>query len=302
MFKTSMISGLVAAAFAGSALAADLPSRKGAPIAPAASMSCLENNALAIDIFGFTQGSDVTDVGVWGGTLTANTSFTGRATRFSSVTGVAQLATGLFRCFEIAPYVFVGGANAKDRFGFSGNSTVYGGGVEAKYKFLGRDVHGVGATVDLDVSVAGNRFSGLLGVGNLTATTVAARLFLDRQFSDTLFGALNLEHISSFASSGAFLDGSQMNIRAALSAKVLPNLYVGAEAWYSRTYIGAGYDTYVGDAFAIGPNFFWAINDKWSLNGSYQVQVAGKSRLAPGSLNLTNYNQHYGRLKLGYTF
>lgn len=304
-FNVTIVSAALAA-FSSAVFAADLPTRKGAPMAPPVSASCLETNALPIDIFGFTQGSDVTDVGVYGGTLTANTAFTGRSTRFSGVTGVAQLATGLFRCFEIAPYVFGGGANAKDRFGFSSNSSLYGGGVEFKYKFLGRDVHGVGATFDVDVSGAGNRFSGPFfgGSSSFGSYSVAARLFLDRELiKDRLYGALNFEHVSNFARIAGFTaDTSILNIRAALSAKVLPNVYVGAEALYSRTYFGAGYDTYLGDAFAIGPNFFWAINDKWSLNASYQVQVAGKSRLTPGNLNLTNYNQHFGRVKLGYTF
>jgi hypothetical protein len=302
--KLSILTSLAAVATCASAFAADLPARKGAPAAPAVSASCLETNGLPTDVFGFTTGSDVTDVGAWGGTLTANGNLTARATRLTGVTGVAQLATGLFRCFEIGPYVFVGGTSAKDRFGFSGNSSLYGGGVEMKYKFLGRDVHGVGATLDLDVSAAGNRLSGLFGTGTFTSTAVAARLFLDRELvKDRLFGALNFEHVSNFARIGGFsVDSSVLNIRAALSAKVASNFYVGAEALYSRTYFGAGYDTYLGDAFAVGPNFLWAINDKWTLNGAYQVQVAGKSRLAPGNLNLTNYNQHYTRVKLGYAF
>ncbi len=292
------------ALFATASFAADLPSRQGAPAMPAISATCLESNGLPTDVFGFTTGSDVTDLGAWGGTLTANTAFTSRRTRLSSITGVAQVATGLFRCFEVGPYVFVGGTNAKDRFGFSGNSSLYGGGLELKYKFLGRDVHGVGATLDVDVSAAGARFSGILGAGSDTAYTTAARLFLDREIvAGRLFGALNLEHVSTFSNTaGVLVDASQFNVRAALSTKVLPNLYIGAEAWYSRTYLGAGYRTYLGDALSIGPNMLWSINEKWTLNAAYQVQVTGKSRGNPGNLNLTQYNQHYARVKLGYAF
>ncbi|MGL4441120.1 MAG: hypothetical protein ACRCUE_17815 [Bosea sp. (in: a-proteobacteria)] len=302
--NSALLTSLAVAAFASSVLAADLPARKGAPVAPPASANCLETNGLPTDVFGFTTGSDVTDVGAWGGTLTANGNFTARSTRLTGVTGVAQVATGLFRCFEVGPYVFVGGSNAKDRSGFSGNSSIYGGGVEFKYKFLGRDVHGVGATFDLDVSAAGNRLSGVFGAGSFTSYAVAARLFLDREIvTDRLFGALNIEHVSNFAQvGGSSIDSSALSIRAALSTKVTSNFYAGVEALYSRTYFGASYKTYLGDAFAIGPNFLWAINDKWTLNGAYQVQVAGKSRLAPGNLNLANYNQHYARLKLGYSF
>jgi hypothetical protein len=302
MLKATAVFALAVAA--GSAAAADLPARKGAPIAPPVSAACLENSALPTDVFGFTTGSDVTDVGAWGGALTANTAFTARSQRFSAVTGVAQIATGLFRCFEVAPYVFVGAATTKDRFGFKGDFTTYGGGLELKYKFLGRDVHGVGATLDVDVSGQGFRSSGLFGSSTDGATNLAVRLFLDRELvKDRLYGALNLEHISTFSNlSGFAVDFSQLNIRAALSAKVAANVFVGAEAWYSRSYLGAGYDTFLGDAFFVGPNVLWQVNDKLTLNAAYQIQVAGKSRIVPGNLNLTNYNQHVARVKLGDAF
>lgn len=302
--KIEFTTAAVIAGMTGAAFAADLPARKAMPAAPTVSGACLETNALPTDVFGFTTGSDVTDLGAWGGTVTANGAFTSRSTRVTSVTGVAQLATGLFRCFEIAPYAFLGGADAKARGGLSGSSTTYGGGIEAKYKFLGRDVHGVGATVDLDVSGAGTRFSGLLGAGTVTSYNVAARLFLDRELvAGRLYGALNLEHVSTFSTiAGVSADSSQFNVRAALSAKVAPNLFVGAEALYSRSYLDAGYGRFLGDAFFVGPNMLWAINDKWTFNAAYQVQVAGKARALPGALNLNQYSMHYARVKLGYAF
>jgi hypothetical protein len=290
------------------AVAADLPARNRAPAPPPVSATCLETNTLPTDVFGFTTGSDVTDVGAWGGTVTYNGAFTGRSTRITGTTVTAQVATGLFRCFEVGPYAFANVTNFRYRIApVSGDSRAYGGGVEMKYKFLGRDTHGVGATIDLDLSGAATRFTGPFfgGPANASAFTLAARLFLDRELvKDRLYGALNLEHISVFNGSNPLVlpDASQFNIRAALAVKALPNLYVGAEVWYSRSYLGSGYRRYLGDSFAIGPNVLWAINDKWTLNAAYQVQVAGKSRGNPGDLNLVNYNQHFARVKLGYAF
>lgn len=304
MKTTTLGLGLVLTISASAAFAADLPSRKGALAAPPVSASCLETNALPVDIFGFTAGSDVADLGAWGAALTANGAFTGRATRLTGVTGVAQIATSPFRCFEIGPYAYLGGTDARARFGGSGSATLYGGGVEFKYKFLGRDVHGVGATLDVDASINGGRFRGILGAGTDSVTNLAVRLFLDRELiAGRLYGALNLEHISSLSNrAGFFVDASQFNVRASLSTKVASNLYLGAEAWYSRSYLGAGYRTYLGDAFFVGPNMFWQINDKWTFNAAYQVQVAGKARALPGDINLNQYNQHVARIKLGYTF
>ncbi len=228
-------------------------------VAPPASASCLENNALPVDAFGFTAGSDVTDVGAWGGALTA-TRFHGAPDPLSSITGVAQLATGVFRCFELGPYAYLGGTDARLRFGGSGNATLYGGGLEAKYKFLGRDVHGVGATLDVDLSYNAGRFGGVLGAGTDGATNLAVRLFLDRELvAGRLYGALNLEHISSFSNNrGFFLDASQFNARASLTTKVSSSLFVGGEVWYSRSYLGAGYDAIAATALR-RPNFYWQI-------------------------------------------
>lgn len=303
MLKSVLGAGAALALSTTLSFAADLPFRKGAPVAPPASMSCLENDGLPTDVFGFTVGSDVTDLGAWGGTLTGNGAFTNRAARSSLITGTAQVATSPIRCVEIGPYAFVGGGSLNPRFGADANTTLYGGGVEFKYKFLGRATHGVGATLDVDVNVLGQSFTGLR---NDTGTNIAVRLFLDSQFSPILFGALNLEHISTLSNRTGILagDASQFNVRAALSAKVTSNLFIGAEAWYSRTYANGGfYKTYVGDGFFVGPNLLWQINDKWTFNAAYQVQVAGKAQGFNGqALNLNSYSQHYARVKLGYAF
>jgi hypothetical protein len=305
--KTAFAVLAATVAVTGSAFAADLPARKGALAAPPSTLTyaCSEENGVPTDIFGFTTGSDVTGHRDIGATITANGNFSARSTRLSAVTGVAQLAFGAFPCVEIGPYAYLGGSSAKDKLSAAkGDSTVVGGGVEFKYKVLSRTQHGVGATVDLDVSTQGARLGGLLGAGSINTTAVAARLFLDRDFGGGLFGAINLEHISAFSRvAGVSLDGSQLNIRAALSKKIGgTNLYLGAEALYSRSYAGASYRTYVGDAFFVGPNLLWAINDKWTFNAAYQVQVAGKARNNPGDLNLISYNQHLARVKLGYSF
>ena len=67
MIRT-LAAGLLVSAAAGSAFAADLPSRKKMPVAPVeASSSCKEtaSTAVSADIFGFSGGTDVSDVGAW---------------------------------------------------------------------------------------------------------------------------------------------------------------------------------------------------------------------------------------------
>lgn len=61
---------LAAASLLSPALAADLPSRKGAPAAPPVLSACSESEGIPTDAFGFTTGSDVADPGSFGASLT----------------------------------------------------------------------------------------------------------------------------------------------------------------------------------------------------------------------------------------
>lgn len=54
----SLVAILLASA---SASAADLPSRKGAPVAPPVLSACTESEGIPTDAFGFTTGSDVAE-------------------------------------------------------------------------------------------------------------------------------------------------------------------------------------------------------------------------------------------------
>ena len=63
-------------------MAADLPGRVTKPTPPPAAQACKETSALPTDIFGFTTGSDVNDLGALSGALEYNGSY---GTRFGSL-------------------------------------------------------------------------------------------------------------------------------------------------------------------------------------------------------------------------
>ena len=297
---------LVAAAgllSATSAFAADLPSRKGVPMAPAPSASCLENTALPPDVFGFTTGSDVSDVGAWGVAAEYNGAYGTRVGSFAGHLGKVQASTSFLRCFEVGPYVLGSYARNSLPLGGSFNTTAFGGGVELKYKLLGRDTHGVGLTLVVDPSVSAVNVSG--GGGNATSFTTSLKILLDKELiANKLYGAINLQYDLGWIGNGSYFRSSNLTVAGALSYQFADGVFFGGEARYLRTHTGLAFNTFTGEALFVGPTFYWQATKQVSLTGAVGFQVWGRE---PGSvpaakLNLATANQTIAKLKLSYAF
>ncbi|MBN9064447.1 MAG: hypothetical protein J0H41_18785 [Rhizobiales bacterium] len=286
----------------GAALAADLPSSKGPPVAPP-STACLEKNAVPIDAFGFNVGTDTNDYGALSGSLQYNGAYGTRFGGFNGHTATGQISYGLLPCLEIGPYLVGGGASNNGALGV-GNGSFFGGGVEAKYKLLGRDTHGVGLTFDVLIQ-------GLANNGDLYAPTkstfdVIPAIFIDKELiSGKLYGALNVSYDFGFVDKTIAplpKDYGVLRLGAALSYQLVDGFFIGADINHYRKYIGgdeAGYAT------MLGPNFYWQATPKFAVTAAYNVQVAGKTTYlggVPGRLDLVNFNQHLLKVKLTYSF
>lgn len=287
---------------ATSAMAADLPSRKLAVVAPAPSAACFEKNSLPTDVFGFNTGSDVNDAGA----LSASLQYTGGyGTRVGSYAGhtlQAQVAYGLFRCLEVGPYVIGTTARNGGVFGL-GNGSALGGGLEVKYKFLGRDTHGVGAT--LDVVVQGQGLSGNLFNPSKSVYDTSVSLFLDKELvAGKLFGAINLSYANNWLDTvpGGYLPTSTLRVGAALSYQVVDGFFLGAEVNHFRKYNNQFFGNELGNATFVGPTFYWQATKALAVTGAYGYQVSGKANVVPGRLDLNNFNQHIAKFKIAYSF
>lgn len=287
----------------GSAVAADLPSRKAAPAAPA-STACLEKTAVPIDAYGFNVGTDTNDYGALSASLQYNGAYGTRFGDFAGHTVAAQISYGLLPCLEIGPYVFGGGVSNGGAFGL-GNGGFFGGGLEAKYKLLGRDTHGVGLTFDLLIQGAGN--SGDYYAPTKSTFDVIPAIFLDKELiAGKLYGALNASYDFGWVDQ-TFAplpkDYGVLRLGAALSYQLVDGFFIGADVNHYRKWFGgreAGYAT------MLGPNFYWQATPKIAVTAAYNVQVAGKTTGpfvgVPGRLDLVNFNQHLLKVKLAYNF
>lgn len=326
-----------AAAFFGLAVAssavsaADLPSRKGAIAPPPAPTSCkeTESTALSSDIFGFSSGSDVADVGSLSIAGTYTGAFKGAGFKpgsFNGHSGQLQATTSFFPCWEFGPYLT--GTTSQGSFrGVPGNVRFnsFGGGVENKWKVLGRATHGIGLTLDWDINYQGYSQKDSTFIPTLStsggAVTSSYRIFIDKELiPGKLFGALNVAWdqiwfqrpalVAPFG--GDYLRQSNITFSGALSYQVVDGFYLGGEARYVRTHLGNYFNRTTGDGVYVGPTFLWQVNKSLAISGAYGIQVAGSQKaispavLAPqfasSDLNLSTLSQHIAKVKVSYAF
>jgi hypothetical protein len=309
---------------ATASLAADMPSRVLKPSTPAASKACKETSGLSADIFGFSSGSDVADLGAWGGALEYNGAF---GTRFGTLQGhniKAQVSTSPFPCLEVGPSLNYGFSRLNSRNTLTSfSNSAFGGQIEFKYKLLGRSTHGIGLTIAAEpgYSAVDNKLNDPLAPlsaseGSRLGTNSMKMLADFAIIPDRLFGAINVEYGQTWSSrerlglngcaslsTGAWCRGSALNLRAAVSAKVNDAFYVGLEAQHLRAYSGTFLNRLNGQSLFVGPTFFWqAIPDKLTVSGTFATQVAGQARGVRNDLDLNNFSRHIAKLKLGYSF
>lgn len=281
------------------ALAADLPSRKGAPVAPPVLSACTESEGIPTDAFGFTTGSDVAEVGSFGASLTYGGGFGIRDGRQAAHGLQLQGSYGLFPCFEIGPYLLGGYADATIA-GTGADNRSFGAGVEMKYRVLGRDLHGIGLTVVVDPSF--NR-TDPSGAGNFTTYNTGIRLFADKTLvPGKLYAALNLSHDLTWTGPSPYLRSSTFTVGGSLAWQLIDGLYLSGEVRHQRRQNELGFDRQAGYATFAGPGIFWQATKQFAISAAYNVQIAGKAKDVQGDLDITNFSQHLVKVKAAYSF
>ena len=96
---------------------------------------------------------------------------------------------------------------------------------------------------------------------------------------------------------------SRSGASAALSYRIVPAVFVGAEVWYLRHYDGTWFNTYTGDALYVGPTIHVQLGPKVYMSAAWNTQVRGREVDDPGaSLNLAEFSRHRGKLRLAVEF
>ena len=139
-----------------------------------------------------------------------------------------------------------------------------------------------------------------------TVVSVESMLSIDAALvPDTLFGAINLIHGLEHGKerdATAWSDGSTLGAGAALSYRVLPTVFVGGEVRYLRAYEGTLGGRYAGDGIFAGPSVHVQIAHNAWASLSWSMQVHGHEAAGASHLNLTDFERHQVRLKVGFEF
>lgn len=255
-------------------------------------------------LFGFAEGSDL---GV-PGEAELEWETTGRLGRrlgrFRAIDSGLALKVPLTADFRLAPGVTfnaydiaIPGSPGGPRGGING------GFLEGRYRLLDRRDAPVGLTVNL---VPG--YAGADGGSGLAAHSFAteAGLLVDRELvPGTLIAALNAS-VAFAATTLRGTDGTQrasgLELSAALAQRLGPGLFAGAEARYARAYDGLALARFTGHAVYLGPTLYATLTPQAWISVAWSFQVAGQAEGEPGGLDLTSFDRHQARLRIGYSF
>ena len=244
-------------------------------------------------LFGFTEGTDIGDVGE-------------KELEFETTSSIGKFGGGRYNgleqlaSYEAAPVARLGyelsfhglsqqianvpGLQTLSQTNFSGVS------LEPKWIFLTR---GVDAPFGLAVSInpEWDRIDPVLGV-HASNFVLPVRVYIDSELiPQKLYFAANLLYspevdnqqgygVSHYALAGA---------SAALSYRITPKVTFGGEVEYYEAYNSLGFSSWAGSGVYIGPTFHFQITDKAFVAGAWSVQVANK--IPAGAEGLAAYNQ-----------
>jgi len=92
-------------------------------------------------------------------------------------------------------------------------------------------------------------------------------------------------------------------VSAALSYRIVPSVFIGAEAWYLRHYDGSFFNAFTGDAIFVGPTIYAKLGPKTFMTAAWNAQVSGHEVDLQGSkLNFGEFTRSRAKLKLAVEF
>jgi hypothetical protein len=133
---------------------------------------------------------------------------------------------------------------------------------------------------------------------NADLELITNRLFLGSNLLYEIEGTRDPDHIGS-----GWEKESLAGVSAALSYRIIPSVFVGAEAWYLRHYDGSFFNAFTGDAIFVGPTLYAKLGPKTFMTAAWNAQVSGHDVEVPGSrLNFGEFTRSRAKLKLAVEF
>jgi hypothetical protein len=252
-------------------------------------------------LFGFTEGTDIGGPWQAEGELEAIGRIGRTAGNYSAVSATASLKYPLSESFRLAPSVtftrfdVFSVPDLEDRSVIGLERLA----LEFRWRPFDRETSLFGLTfvaapfvgfIDEVTGAPGDSWGG-------TIIVAADRALIPKR----LFAAINLSYDFGRArdyASGLIVDGSELGLNAAATARLLDWLYVGGEVRYLRGYDGLAFGNLVGQAVYLGPTFYLALGLGASLSGAWNIQAWGQATGLDPGLDLSLFERQMFKIRL----
>ena len=256
-------------------------------------------------IFGFTQGSDVGELGE----KEIESETVGRFGKadgsYAALTSELRAELTPFENFRFEVGTIVNYASISGVSGLDDRNEVQFGGfaLEGRYRLLDRRTAPVGLTISAEPHWTRiDDTSGEL-VASYGSEFVVA---IDKELVENrLFAAFNLRYDPEWThvlDRDVWQQQSTLGISAAVTAQVDEGVFFGIETHYVRAYDGVAANVFLGDALYVGPTTYLRPSKNFAVSAAVSFQVAGSAGDVPGSLNLRDFERLQARLRLEYSF
>ncbi|WP_232628289.1 hypothetical protein [Methylobacterium sp. Leaf118] len=288
------------------------PSLRLASLAAFLAASALASPARSSDhgvdtehLFGFTEGSDLGAPPEKELESETTARLGKRGGSFRAVDSALVLKLPLSDRFRVAPGLAFAGYAMRDVPGLDDRSVaaLAGGFVETRARLLTREEAPFGLT--LNTVIGGSRLDAATGLG-ARGVSVEAGLLMDREIvPGEVVGAVNVV----YALGRSRLDGgnsdqraSNVEVSGAVARRFGPGLFLGLEARYLRAYHGLGLDRFAGQAVYLGPTVYKELTEATWISVTWGTQVSGSEARRGEDRDLTNFDRHQVRLRIGTHF
>jgi hypothetical protein len=258
------------------------------------------------DIFGFTTGTDVGNVGDRGIALENTGGYGIGNGRWRGMSQKLELSGTFVENWSFAASLLGVWTSLKGNTDFL-DRTAYnfdGFSVEARYRAIERTASNPFA-LTLAIEPRWGRIDGISGL-YAPSFGAAFKLQLDAPIAERLYWAANANFATGRGRDSIALDWSSASdtaLSTALTYEALPDkLFLGGEAIWQHTWSAGFFGRLDGQAFYLGPTIAWKPKDNTMLNAAFLPQVAGKSRGVAGPFDLDNFERANYRVKLAVAF
>lgn len=252
-------------------------------------------------IFGFSMGSDIGKTGEIEIEFENVGAFGKRFGTYAAVANLNQVKYTVTDNFRIAPGFSLSGQHIRGVPGLADHRDVAfsGAALELRYKLVDRTNAPFGLT--LHAQPGWSRVDDASGMPIAQYGAEFAALFDRELIRDRLFAAFNVWYGTGGTreiATDLWRHDSELQLQAALSYAVRPELVFGLGVRYARAYDGGALDRFSGDAVFAGPTFSYAISKAIGISGTWQMQVAGSAAGDIRHLNLDQFERHQALLRV----